>query len=356
MAPAGDLCVAVIPGDGVGPEVVAVAQRVLEATGLPLTWETCAIRAGTHPAVAPDVIAEIRRCGVALKGPIATPQDGSSRSPNVELRQLLWLAVQVRRARSFAGAASGVQGVDVIIVRETMQDLYAGLGVASGSAAANELRDLLAPHGISLPDEAAVSLKFLTPGAARRTWEAACSVARSQGIRELTAIHKAAVMPHTDGLFLQIGRDVVGDADDLELRVLPIDTAVARLITHPTEMRLAVTLNLYGDVLADAAGALAGGVAVVAGANFGDDVAVFEAAHGAAFRHAGKDSANPLGAILSGAWMLAHLGEREAAARIERAVVTALAAGIGTRDLMGEAGVGTRAFGEVVANLVSAHG
>lgn len=320
-APTGPHTVVVIPGDGIGPEVIAAAQRVMEATGVPLRW--CPVPLGV-PAleqagdpVPDDTVDAIRRCGIALKGPVATPQDGSMASPNIGLRRALGLRFQVRTVRSFG---AGDAPVDVLIIRETTEDLYAGVGFDVDSAQAAEVRRLCGHAGMPVPADSGVSIKYLSVSACEAVWGFAVDAARRTGRSTLTAAHKTAVMPHTDGLFVRAGRRIVADAD-LGFEAVAVDTLAARLVSRPASVELIVAPNLYGDVLADLAGALAGGVGVVAGANHGDvDVAVFEAAHGAAWRHAGRGTANPIGAILSGAMALRHLGETAAADAVVRAV------------------------------------
>jgi isocitrate dehydrogenase (NAD+) len=320
---AGPHTVAVIPGDGIGPEVIAATQRVMEATGVQLRW--CPVPLGVPaveqagdpvPSATVDVI---RRCGVALKGPVATPQDGSMASPNIGLRRALGLRFQVRTVRSFGAAAAPV---DVLIIRETTEDLYAGVGFDVDSRQAAEVRRLCGDAGMPLPADSGISVKYLSVSACEAVWRFAVDAARRAGRSTLTAAHKTAVMPHTDGVFVRAGLGIVADAG-LGFEAVAVDTLAAQLVSRPASVAVIVAPNLYGDVLADLAGALAGGVGVVAGANHGDDgLAVFEAAHGAAWRHAGRGTANPVGAILSGAMALRHLGEREAAAAIVRAVAT----------------------------------
>lgn len=320
----GTRTVAVIPGDGIGPEVIAVAQRVMEATGVPLRW--CSVPLGV-PAVEEGgdpvpqrTVDAIRRCGVALKGPVATPQDGSMSSPNVGLRRALGLRFQVRTVRSFG---AGTAPVDVLIIRETTEDLYAGVGFDVDAPGAADVRAACDRAGMTLPADSGISVKYLSSSACEAVWRFAVDAARREGRTTLTAAHKTAVMPHTDGLFVRAGRRVVSEAG-LAFDAVAVDTLAARLVSRPDAVGLIVAPNLYGDVLADVAGALAGGVGVVAGANHGDDaLAVFEAAHGAAWRHVGRGTANPVGAILSGAMALRHLGEPRAADAIARAVAAA---------------------------------
>jgi len=345
--PAGPHTVAVIPGDGIGPEVIAATQRVMEATGVPLRWCPLPLGAQAGDPVPRDTVDAIRRCGIALKGPVATAQDGSMASPNVGLRRALGLRFQVRTVRSFGAAAAPV---DVLIIRETTEDLYAGVGFDVDSAQAAELRRLCGDAGMPLPADSGVSVKYLSISACEAVWRFAVDAARRAERSTLTAAHKTAVMPHTDGLFVRAGRRIVTDAG-LGFDAVAVDTLAAQLVSRPASVGMIVAPNLYGDVLADLAGALAGGVGVVAGANHGDGaLAVFEAAHGAAWRHAGRGTANPVGAILSGAMALRHLGEPAAADAVVRAV-----AAVGERHAGGGRGTPTSVrTAEVTSAVIAA--
>jgi isocitrate dehydrogenase (NAD+) len=302
--------------------VIEAAQHVMEATGVPLEWCTAYLgrdaveRLGSP--VPDETVDAIDETGIALKGPIATPPDGSMRSPNVGLRRALALSYQVRRAESFGGIAP--QRVDVYVVRETTEDLYAGVGFDATSRAADEVRDVCKRHGTLLPEDAGLSIKFLSETSCRALWEFSVREARRAGCTTLTAAHKSTVMRHTDGIFVRTGRDIVTCAG-LGFDAVAVDTLAARLVSRPSSVEMIVAPNLYGDILADVAGAVVGGVGVVAGGNFGSSAtAVFEAAHGAAWRHVGRDTASPVGAVRSGALALRHAGHDGAARAIEDAV------------------------------------
>jgi isocitrate dehydrogenase (NAD+) len=304
-------------------------------------------------SVPTETVAAIRRHGLALKGPVATPQDGSMASPNIGLRRALGLDVQVRRARALAGTTAPARGLDLLVLREASEDLYAGVGFPAASDAAEELRATLARHGATLPPDAGIAIKYLSETASRRAWEFACELARREGIDHVTAAHKSAVMPTTDGLFVRVGRETAAE-HDLELRAVPVDTLVARLVGHPDEHRLIVAPNQYGDILADLAGALAGGLGMVAGGNYGSGVAVFEAAHGAAFRHAGRGTANPLGVVLSAVLLLSHAGAPGAAGRLDGAVAGAVADGVVPAEVAEGAGCSVTTFTEAVLSRMAA--
>ncbi|HEX2040661.1 MAG TPA: isocitrate/isopropylmalate family dehydrogenase, partial [Acidimicrobiales bacterium] len=328
--------VVLLPGDGIGPDVVKAACRVIDAAGVAIEWDVHEVglpafeRGGEAlPAAVVEAVAER---GVALKGPVSTPQDGRFRSVNIELRQRLDLYVQVRRCRSFSERA-----IDVLVARETTEDLYAGMEEAFG-------------------EDRAVALKPVSAAATRRAARAAVAYARSVGRRRLTVVHKATAMPLTDGLFLRVARE---EADGLEVDDLLVDVAAAELVKRPGEFDTIFTLNLYGDILADLLGAVVGSVGLVAGVNLGDGVAVFEPAHGTAPRHAGHDRANPTAAVLCGALLLRRLGEDEAATRIEAAVEEVLREGTHvTYDVArpGVAPVSTTAMADAVIAAITVLG
>ena len=319
--------ITLIPGDGIGPEVIGAARRVIDTSGVPLHWEVVHVRAG-DPLDVP--LESISASGVALKGPVSTPI--GEPSPNVALRRALDLYVQVRHARSLTAS----RGVDVAVIRETTEDLYAGIEFEAGSPAAQDLIRSLGRDDLDL--NSALSLKPLSEPAARRAVAFALDWAQSNGRNKVTVVHKATTMPATDGLFLDVARDVARAFPDLEVDDLAVDTAAAKLVRRPEELDVLVTTNLYGDILADIAAAVVGGIGMMPGGNFGDRIAVFEAAHGSAPRHAGLNRANPIAAILCGALLLRYLGKERAAARVEAAVAAVVRKGrTVTYDLGGRA-------------------
>lgn len=319
--------VVVIPGDGIGPSVVGAARRVLDATGVGLEWDEQSVGAGAlerEGTALPDaVIDAARAAGVVLKGPVTTPADGRFPSPNLGLRRRLGLFAQVRRCRSYSGDGADV---DVLVARETTEDVYAGIELPSGGEAAGDVADRLRAHGFAVVDGAALTVKPVSEAATRRAARAVAGAAAAGGRRRVTVVHKATAMPATDGLFLRAARDELAAAG-LEVDDLLVDVAAAELVKQPSCFDVLFTSNLYGDILADLAGAVVGSVGLVPGANFGDDVAMFEPAHGSAPRHAGRDRANPAAAILSGALLLRHIGEDAAAVAVEEAVADVLRRG-----------------------------
>jgi isocitrate dehydrogenase (NAD+) len=353
--------VVVLPGDGVGPAVVRAAQDVLEATGLEFEWVSCDVGERVFneggEALPAAVVEAVRDCGVALKGPVATPTGAAFRSVNVALRRALDLYVQVRPVRTIPGIPSPYEQVDVQVVRETTEDLYRGLELLSGSPEARELLALLSRLGEELPTTTGFSLKPQSEQAARRGVTRALQYARAAGRRRVTLVHKASVMPATDGVFLAVGREVAGDYPDLHVDALAVDAAASELVRHPEDLDVLLTTNLYGDVLSDIAAAVTGGLGLAPGANLGDDVAVFEAVHGTAPRHAGADRANPLALVLSAALLLDHLGEPMQAGRVRDAVAEVVLRGEDVTYDLRAAGdprpaVGTRRAAEAVVELL----
>ena len=313
-----------LPGDGIGPDVTAAARRAVEAVGVPVEWEVHDVGLPAYETLGDPlpagVLAAIRQSGVALKGPVSTPLDGRFRSVNLALRAELGLFAQVRPCKSLPGVATRFAPVDVVVIRQTDEDLYAGIEFDRGTDEAVELVAWLAARGRHVHLESGLSLKPISEPAARRIFEFAFDYARANGRRSVTAVHKATVMRSTDGLFLAAARDVAAENADIEFRDALVDNLAAQLIRRPAEHDVIVAPNLYADILSDVAAALVGGVGVAPGANVGPTAAIFEPAHGSAPRHAGSNRANPIAAILSAALMLRHLEAGSAAAQIEDAV------------------------------------
>ncbi len=329
--------VTLIPGDGIGPELAEATVGVLEATGIGFEWDPQQAGEATIASEGtplPDrVVESIRRTGVAIKGPITTPVGGGFRSVNVALRQALELYANVRPARSMAGVHSRYEDVDLIIVRENTEDLYAGI-----------------EHRVG-PD-AAESIKIITRAASQRIARYAFEYAVRNGRRRVTAVHKANIMKLSDGLFLESCGQVAAEyAGRVEFDDRIVDNMCMQLVQKPNLYDVLVLPNLYGDIVSDLAAGLVGGLGVAPGANIGERAAVFEAVHGSAPKYAGQDKANPTALILSGALMLRHLGETDAADRVESAVRAVIADGqTTTYDLGGRAG--TREFAEAVSARV----
>jgi isocitrate dehydrogenase (NAD+) len=329
--------VTLIPGDGIGPELAEATRGVLESTGIGFDWdvqEAGEATIATEGTPLPDSVVEsIRRNGIAIKGPITTPVGSGFRSVNVGLRQALELYANVRPARTMKGVETRYDNVDLIIVRENTEDLYAGI-----------------EHRVG-PD-AAESIKIITRAASQRIARYAFEYAVKNGRRKVTAVHKANIMKLSDGLFLESCGQVAADySGRVEYEDRIVDNMCMQLVQKPELYDVLVLPNLYGDIVSDLAAGLVGGLGVAPGANIGEKAAVFEPVHGSAPKYAGQNKANPTALILSGALMLRHLGELAAADAVESAVREVIAAGeTVTYDLGGTAG--TREFGQAVAARV----
>jgi len=346
--------VTLIPGDGIGPEVAWAARQCLEATGIAWQWDE---RMAGEAAIArfktplpEETLQSIRDNRVAIKGPITTPIGTGFRSVNVALRKQLNLFACVRPCRSFAGVPapaiatggpgrSPFQRVDLVIVRENTEDLYAGIEFASRQAQTTELiSQLTAWSGQPIQPDAAISIKPISATATERIVTFACEYALANRRKKVTAVHKANIMKFTDGLFLETARRVAARYEGrvaFEDRL--VDATCMQLVLRPQEFDVLVLPNLYGDILSDLCAGLVGGLGVAPGANIGEEAAVFEAVHGSAPKYQGLNKVNPVAMILSGAMMLRHLGEQGAADRLDQAVAAVLRDGKAvTYDLKAE--------------------
>src|SRR5438876_2774687 len=318
--------VTLIPGDGTGPELTEATRRVLEATGVEFDWDVQPAGAeamgehGGNPL--PDSTLEsIRANGVALKGPITTPVGGGVRSVNVGLRKSLDLYAQVRPCKSYPGVRSRFDDVDLIIVRENTEDLYAGIEYEQGSADAEELIRWIESKGGKLRhNDAGISIKPISITGTRRIFEFAFDYARKNGRKKITCVHKANIMKFSDGLWLRVAREVAAENEDIQFDDRIVDNMCMQLVQRPEEYDMLVLPNLYGDVLSDLCAGLIGGLGVAPGGNYGESVAVFEPTHGSAPKYAGQNKVNPIAQLLSGMLMLRHLDEQLAAQRLERAI------------------------------------
>jgi len=325
--------VTLIPGDGIGPEVASAAIRVLSATGVSFEWENESAGAGAlgkfGAALPPRVLDSIRKNKIALKGPTATPVGTGHRSVNVELRKTLDLYANVRPVATLPGVKSRYDNVDLIIVRENTEDLYSGL------------EHTVVPGVVE-------SLKIITEAASTRIARFAFEYARTHGRQKISAVHKANIMKLSDGLFLDCCRAVAQGFPEVQYDEIIVDNCCMQLVLDPTRFDMLLLENLYGDIVSDLCAGFIGGLGMAPGANIGETVALFEAVHGSAPDLAGKNMANPIALILSGAMMLDHLGEHEAADRVRAAVNAVLLDGKKlTRDLGGAAG--TTEIAEAIA-------
>lgn len=352
--------VTLVPGDGIGPEVIRAACRVVEAAGVEVEWETHhvgipALEAGASQPLPEEVVASIRRHGVALKGPVTTVAGRQGfRSVNVELRRRLGLYGQIRRCRTWPGVPGDRRPFDVAVIRETTEDLYAGVEAAPGSELAEGIIGLLEQDGQAIGRGAGLSIKWSTEAGTRRAVELAFRHAVEGHRRTLAVVHKATVMRQTDAIFLEVAQAVGARHPEVAVEDVLVDNLCAALVREPDRFEVLVMANMYGDIVSDLAAALAGGVGLVPGVNVGDDALLFEPGHGSAPRHAGLGRANPTASILSAAMLLRALGEEAAAAAIERAVGTVIAEGrVVTYDLKASRDDPTAASTDAMADAVA---
>jgi len=322
-----------IPGDGMGPEVAEAAKRCIDATGVKIEWETR--HAGVdvmdkYGTPLPEkTIASIKKNKVAIKGPITTPIGKGIRSVNVLLRHTLDLYACLRPCKSYEGVKSKYKNIDLVIVRENTEDLYAGVEFKEKTKETMELIEHMArlnPKKIS-PDSA-ISIKPISEKATERVVKFAFEYAVKNNRKKVTAVHKANIMKFTDGLFLETARKVAKKYDGkIKFEDRIVDNMCMQLVQKPENYDVLVLPNLYGDIISDLCAGLIGGLGVAPGANIGDDCAVFEATHGSAPKYKGMNKVNPTAVILSGALMLRYIGENDAAGRLENAVAAVIKEG-----------------------------
>jgi len=315
--------ITLIPGDGIGPEVSSAVVRIIEASGAQVEWETKYAGAQAlekfGSTLPEDLLESIKRNKVALKGPITTPVGKGFTSVNVGLRKALDLYANLRPVRALPGVPARYPELDLVVVRENTEDLYSGL------------EHVVVPGVVE-------SLKIITEKASTRIARYAFEFARRERRKKVTAVHKANIMKLSDGLFLECFRNVSKDYPEIEADDKIVDNACMQLVMRPEQFDVMLLENLYGDIVSDLCAGLIGGLGLVPGANIGERGAVFEAVHGSAPDIAGQNIANPTALLLSGILMLRHLGEREAADRVERAMLKVYEEGkVRTRDVGGTA-------------------
>jgi isocitrate dehydrogenase (NAD+) len=324
--------ITLIPGDGVGPEVSEAARRAIDATGVDIEWEVHDAGLGVvekYGQPMPDhVLESIRRNKVAIKGPLTTPIGKGMRSVNVALRKELDLYALVRPCKSYPGVRSRYEDIDLVIVRENTEDLYAGIEFAEGEADTLELIDTINRlAGKDVRKDSGISIKPISVFGSRRVFRFAFNWAKANGRRKVTAVHKANIMKHTDGLWLRVAEEVAQEFPDVEFEDRIVDNMAMQLVQKPELYDVMVMPNLYGDILSDLCAGLIGGLGLAPGANMGDEIAVFEATHGSAPKYAGLNKTNPMAMMFSGVLMLRHLGEEDAARRLESALAEVIAEG-----------------------------
>ena len=321
-----------IPGDGVGPELSEATRRVLEATGVEFDWDLQEAGADVmdkHGTPLPEhVLDSIRANKVAIKGPITTPVGTGFRSVNVALRKELDLFCCLRPCKWYKGVRSRYENVDIVICRENHEDLYAGIEFEQGKPETLELIQVLERLSQrTIREDSGISIKPSSVTGTKRIVNFAFDYARRYGRKKVTAVHKANIMKFSDGLFLATAREVAEQYPDIEFEDRIVDNLSMQLVNRPEEYDVLVLPNLYGDIISDLCAGLIGGLGVAPGANIGDEVAVFEATHGSAPKYVGMNKVNPMAMMFSGMLMLRHLGEDDAANRLEAALAAVIEEG-----------------------------
>ena len=324
--------VTLINGDGIGPELAEATRRCIDATGAEINWDI--VEAGvdvmeqTGTPLPQETMDSIKKNKVALKAPITTPVGTGFRSINVHLRQQLDLYACLRPCKSYQGVRSRYSDIDLVVVRENTEDLYAGIEFEKGKDDTTELIDWLNKHGErKIRSDSGISIKPISVTGTERIVRFAFDYARKMGRKKVTSVHKANIMKFTDGLWLDVSREVAKDYTDIEFEDRIVDNMCMQLIQKPELYDVIVLPNLYGDILSDLCAGLVGGLGVAPGANIGEDGAIFEATHGSAPKYKGQNKVNPVALILSGMLMLRHLNKMEEADKLEKAVETVIAEG-----------------------------
>ncbi len=356
--------ITLIPGDGIGPEITEAARRCIEATGVDISWEeklageTAREKLGS--LLPEDTLDSVRKNRVALKGPITTPVGSGFRSVNVAIRQALGLYVCLRPIKSCPGARSHYKDIDLVVIRENSEDLYAGIEFQESSPEAKRIiEEIKECSKKEIRPDSGISIKPISRYASRRIVKFAFEYALSNNRKKVTAVHKANIMKFTDGLFLEVARDVAKDYEGrIAFEDMIVDNMAMQLVQRPHNFDVLVLPNLYGDIVSDLCAGLIGGLGVAPGANIGEQIAVFEAVHGSAPKYRGLNKVNPAAMILSGVLMLKYIEENNAAERLENAVREVIAEGkFVTYDLKPSSGdltaVGTMEMADAIIKKIS---
>lgn len=358
--------ITLIPGDGIGPEITEVARRCVEATGVEIQWEI--VEAGTSAIekygtpLPEETIRSIKKNKVAWKGPITTPIGGGFRSVNVALRKKLDLYMCLRPYKLYPGVKSTFSKVDLVVIRENTEDLYAGIEFEQGKDDTRKLIDFIwQVRKERIREDSGISIKPISIEGSRKIVKAAFEYAIANNRKKVTAVHKANIMKFSDGLFLKVAREVsTSYRGKVEFEDRLIDNMCMQLVQKPQNYDVLVLPNLYGDIISDLCAGLVGGLGIAPGANIGDNFAVFEPTHGSAPKYQGMNKVNPTGMILSGVMMLRYIGEIEAANRLEEALARVIKEGKKvTYDFKpvpdDPTAVGTREMGEAIIERLTHH-
>ncbi|MCJ7665856.1 MAG: isocitrate/isopropylmalate dehydrogenase family protein [Actinobacteria bacterium] len=355
--------ITLIPGDGIGPEITKATVRVVEATGVEIEWEEVNAGADVYDkegTVLPQsVIDSLRKNRVGIKGPITTPVGTGFRSVNVALRKMFDLYSCVRPCKSYVGVKSKYSGIDLMIIRENTEDLYAGIEFEKGDPRTMELIDFI--EGLSenrIRRDSGISIKPISVFGSERIIRFAFEYARKNGRKKVTGVHKANIMKYSDGIFLEVFREVAKDYEDIEAEDRIVDNMCMQLVQKPELYDIMVLPNLYGDIVSDLAAGLVGGLGVAPGGNIGDDMALFEPTHGSAPKYKGQNKVNPTAMMLSAVLMLNHIGETPKAELLEKAIAENICEGkYITYDLRPDnddrAAVGTSEFADAIVEKIN---
>ena len=351
--------ITLIPGDGTGPEIVEATRRAIEATGVKIEWDVHDVgmpAMAKHGTPFPkEALESVRRNHVALKGPLTTELGTGFRSVNVALRKEFDLYANLRPAKTYPGVPAPRGDVDLVVVRENIEDLYAGIEFDVDSPEEREVQETIERLSkIKIREHSALAIKAISVEGSRRIVKFAFDYAKANGRRKVTAVHKANIMKFADGLFLRVAREVANDYPGIEFEDRIVDNMCMQLVVKPDLYDVLVLPNLYGDIVSDLVAGLVGGLGVAPGANIGENgVAMFEAIHGSAPKYAGLNKVNQMALMLAGVLMLRHIGEREAGDSLERAIASVVAEGKEvTYDLKADrddpSAVGTKEFADAV--------
>ncbi len=354
--------ITLIPGDGVGPEIAEASKIAIESTGVKIEWDVQSAgvdvmeKEGTP--LPQRVIDSIRKNKIALKSPITTPVGGGFRSVNVALRKELDLYACVRPCKSYEGVRSRYKNIDLVIVRENTEDLYAGIEFQKGTPEANQILELSSKLSQKkIRPDSGVSIKPISVSGSERIVKYAFEYARKYKRKKVTAVHKANIMKFSDGLFLEVARNVAKQYNDIQFEDRIVDNMCMQLVQKPEDYDVLVLPNLYGDIVSDLCAGLIGGLGVAPGANIGEGGMLFEATHGSAPKYKGLNKVNPTAVILSGMLMLRYIGETAAADKLEKAVAAVIKEGKDvTYDMKNDrndpSAVGTMQMAEAIAKKV----
>jgi len=354
--------VTLIIGDGIGPEVAEAARRCIDATGAQINWEVAEagldVMARLGTPLPDETLKSIKKNGVALKAPITTPVGKGYRSINVHLRQTLDLYACLRPCKSYKGVRSKYENIDLVIVRENTEDLYAGIEFQKDGDDTSELINWLNIHcSKKISRDSGISIKPISVRATERIVQFAFNYARKMGRKKVTSVHKANIMKFSDGLWLEVSREVAKQYPDIEFEDRIVDNMCMQLVQKPELYDCLVLPNLYGDIVSDLCAGLVGGLGVAPGANIGEKAAIFEATHGSAPKYKGQNKVNPTALILSGVMMLRHIGKSAEADKLEAAVAAVIAEGKSvTYDLKENrddpTAVGTKAMADAIIEKI----